>query len=59
VATGEYEARLLVFGQAERRRLVSLQIVAAIAGIEVWRRRKLSCMLVAVAISAAFELDLK
>ena len=31
--------------------------MAAIAGIEIWRRRKLPAMLIAVAIRSALELD--
>lgn len=59
VAARQHEACLLVFGQAECRRLVRLQIVAAIAGVEIWRRGKLPCMLVGVTVGAALELDLE
>lgn len=59
VATGEHEACLLVLGQAKRRWLVSLQIVAAIAGIEVRRRCELPGMSIGVAVGAALELDLE
>ena len=57
VAAGKHEARLLVPGQAEGGWPVSLQIVAAIAGIEVWCRGKLPGMFVGVTVGAALELD--
>lgn len=56
--TGQLEMRLLVLGQAERGRLISLQIVAAIARVEVGRRRKLPRVLVGVAVHALLKLDL-
>ena len=59
VATSEHEAGLLMFGQTECGWLVSLQIVAAIAGVEVWRRCELASMLVGVTVCAALELDLE
>ena len=59
VATSEPEAGLLMFGQIECGWLVSLQIVAAIAGIEIRRRCELSGMLVGVTVCAARELDLE
>ena len=59
VPAGKHEARLLVLGQAEGGGPVSLEIVAAITGIEVWRRRKLPGMLVGVTIGAALELNLE
>lgn len=37
--------------------LVSLEVMAAFAGVEVWSRRKLAGVLVAVAIGAVLELD--
>lgn len=43
--------------QGKRGWLVSLQIVAPLTAIEVWRGRKLSRVLVGVAVSAALELD--
>src|SRR5438874_1772196 len=49
--------RLLMLGEAERRRLVSLQIVTAVAGVEVRGGRKLPLVLVGVAVGAALELD--
>lgn len=56
VTTRESEMRLLVFGQRERRRLVSLQIVTAVACIEVRRRGKLSGMPVPVTVGTTLEL---
>lgn len=44
-------------GQSKRRRFVSLQIVATLTTIEVRRRRKLSRVLVGVAVGAALQLD--
>ena len=59
VPARQHEVRLLVLGQAECGRLVSLKIVAAIAGVEVRSRGKLPRMLVGVAVGAALELDLE
>lgn len=56
MTTRESEARRLVFGQRERRRLVSLQIVTAVACIEVRRSGKLSGMPVSVTVGTALEL---
>jgi len=57
--TGQHKVSFLMLGQAERRRLIRLQIVAAVAGIKVRSRRKLSLMLVGMTVSAALELDLE
>ena len=59
VPAREHEVRLLVLGQAERGRLVSLEIVAAVAGVEVGRRDKLPGMPVGVTVDATLELDLE
>ena len=59
VATSEHEASLLMFGRTECRWLIALQVVAAIAGVEVWRRCELASMFVGVTVCAAFELDLE
>ena len=55
---GEHEMRFLVLGQSEGRRLVSLEIVAAVASVEVRRRGKLLRVLVGVTICATLELTL-
>ena len=47
--------RLLVRDQSKGRRLVGLDIVAAVAGIEIWSRGKLLGVPIAVAIGAALE----
>lgn len=59
VPARQHEVRLLVLGQAERGRLVSLEVMAAVARIKVGRRRKLPRMLVRVTIHAAVEFDLE
>ena len=51
--------RLFVPGQRKRRRLVSLQRVAALAGVEVRRPSELPIVLVLVAIGAVRKLDLE
>jgi len=51
--------RFFVPGQRKRRRLVSLQRVAALAGVEVRRPSELSIVLVLVAIGAVRKLDLE
>ena len=50
------EPGLLVFGQGEGGRLVSVQIMAAVASIEIWGSGKLTGMAVFVAIGAEVEL---
>ena len=57
VPPGEHKARCFVFGEREGGRLVSLEIVTAIAGIEVRPSHKLPGMLIGVAIGAAIEFD--
>ena len=59
VSTGEHEVGFLVLGQAEGGRSVRFKIVAAIAGIEIRRRRKLARMLIGVTVGTALELDLE
>ena len=57
VSPGENKASLFVVSQSEGRRLVSLQIVATIAGIEVRRADELACVLIGMTIRAFVELD--
>lgn len=57
VPVGEQEARFLVTRQRKRGWLVTLQIVAAVTSIEIWRGGKLTGMPIAVAIGAALEFD--
>ena len=59
VAAGEHKSRLLVARRAEGGRLVTFQVVTPIAGIKVWRRGKLSGVLVGMAIGAFLKLDFK
>ena len=58
VAARQHKARLLVLDQVEGGRLVSLEIVALVAGIEVGRRRELAGMTVGMAVRADVKLDL-
>ncbi len=57
VATGQREAGVFVLGQGKRRWLVTFEIVAAVAGVEVRSRRKLPGMLIGVAVNAAIKFD--
>jgi hypothetical protein len=59
MAPRQKELCILMPGESEGGRLVSLQIVAALAAIEVRCRGKLPGMLVAVAIGAALEFYLE
>ncbi len=59
VAAREHELCFLVFREAECGRLVSLEVVATIARIEIRRGCELSSVAVAVAICAAIELHLE
>ena len=59
MAAGQDELCLLVPRQGECRWLVALKIVAAVASVEIWRRRKLASMLIAVAVRAFLEFDLE
>lgn len=59
VTTRQSKLRLPVFGQCERGRLVPLQIVAAVARIEVRRRSELSGVPVAVTVGASLKLHLE
>ena len=60
VAARQLELRLLMLGQREGRRTVTLEGVALIALVFVRLRRELAIVLVFVAIGAAFEVrDLK
>ena len=59
VPTRQYEVRLFVLSQTKRGRLVSLERMAAVAGVEVGRRHKLPRMIVGMAVGAAFEFDLE
>jgi len=57
VPAGEHKVRCFMFGEREGRRLISLEIVTAIAGIEVRRSYKLPSMPIGMAIGAALELN--
>lgn len=57
VSSSQDEACVLMLGQGKCGRFVALEIVTAIAGVEIGRRGKLSGMAVAVAIGAAVELQ--
>lgn len=59
VAPGQLKMGLLVLNQRKGRRLISLDIVAAVAGIEIRGRGKLLGVPIAVAIGAAFEFHLE
>jgi len=56
MSAGQYKVRLLVLRKGEGRRLVSLQVVAAIARVEIGRRCKLSRMPVFMAVRAQIKL---
>jgi hypothetical protein len=58
VAAGQCEMGLLMLRERKGRRLVSVEIVAAVASIEVGCRRKLAGVPIAVAIGALFKLHL-
>lgn len=51
------EVGLLVASQRKRRWFISFKIVAAVASIEIGRSCELTAVLVAVAVSAALEID--
>jgi len=57
VPAGQRELRFLVLGKREGRRLVSIQSVALVAGVEVRCGDKLSGVLIFVARSALVKLD--
>jgi len=57
VAAGQGKMRFLVSRQSERGRLIGLESVAAVAGVEIRSSRKLPRMPVGMAVSAARELD--
>lgn len=57
VAAGQRKVRFLMSRQSKRRRLIGLESVAPVAGIEIGSGRKLSGVAIAVAISAAREFD--
>ena len=57
MTAGQSKPSLLVLGQRKRGRLVAFETVAAVAGVEVRRRCKLSCVLVRVALDAAVKFD--
>lgn len=59
VASGQREAGFFVFGQGERGGFVSFKVMAAFASVEIRCRGELTCVLVQMTISAAFELHLK
>lgn len=57
VPVSQNEVCLSVASQRERRWLVALEIVAAVASVEIGCSRELSGMLVAMTVGAALELD--
>jgi len=59
VLASQLEAGRPMLGKRKCGRLISLEIVAAIAGIEIRRRGKLAGMQIAVTVGAALELDLE
>ena len=59
VPTCEHEVRLSVSSQAERGRLVALEIMAAIAGVKVGSGYELSRMPVGMTVGAAIKPDLE
>ena len=59
MASGQNEFGLLVLREGKSGRLVPLQVVAAIATVEVRSGGKLSGMAIGMAVSAALELDLE
>ena len=59
MAARKNEMGLFMFGHGEGGGLVAFQVVAAIAGIEIWSSRELIRMPVAVTIGAVLELHLK
>lgn len=59
VRTAEHKMRLFMFGESKGRGLVALQIVAAIASVQVGRGSELPGVPVGVAIGTGRELDLK
>lgn len=56
VPAGEQEMCVPVMGQRKRGWSVSLQIVASVAGVEVWGSGKLAGVLITVAIRTLLEL---
>ena len=59
MAARKNEMGLLMFGQGEGGGLVAFQVVASIAGIEIWSGGELIRMPVAVTIGTALELHLE
>lgn len=59
MAAGQREVCLLVIGQRECGRPVSLEIVATVACVEIRRGSELASMTIGVTLRAAVELDLK
>jgi len=59
MAAGEREARLLVLRQREGRGMVTLEVVALFAAIQVRRSGELTLVLVFVTVHAFAELDLE
>ena len=54
---GQNEVRVLVFRQGERRRFITIEVMATIARIEIRCARELPSVLIAVAIGAALKFD--
>lgn len=59
VSARKREMRFFVPGQRKRGRLVALEIVAAIAGVEIGGGRELRSVFITVAVGATLELDLE
>jgi hypothetical protein len=59
VAASQDELGRFVSYQRKRGRFIPLQVMAALTAVEVWRRSKLSRMLVGMAVGATLELDLE
>lgn len=57
VATSQRKMRFLVPRQGKRGRLIALECVAAVAGVEIGSGRELPGMTIAVAVGALRELD--
>lgn len=57
VAASQRKVRFLVPRQGKRGRLIGLESVAAVAGVEIGSGRELPAMAIAVAVSAAREFD--
>lgn len=59
VPSSKDKSRLVMFGESESGRTVSVQGVTTLAGVKVGSRGELTGMLIAVAIGAMLKLDLE